>query len=77
MSRRDLGLGAILSRVQEAVRRGEAEVRVRNVSADLADDQEEGGDIAGRLARLKALHDRGLITARDYETKKAEILAGL
>ena len=71
------GLGAILSRVQEAVRRGEAEVRVRNVSADLAGDQEEGGDIAGRLARLKALHDRGLITARDYETKKAEILAGL
>ena len=50
---------------------------MRNVSADLAGDQEEGGDIAGRLARLKALHDRGLITARDYEAKKAEILAGL
>ena len=70
------GLGGIIARVQEAVQRGEAEVRVRNVSLDLG-GEEAGGDIAARLAQLKALRDRGLITAQDYEAKKAEILAGL
>ncbi len=39
--------------------------------------EQDGGDIAARLAKLKALRDRGLITAQDYEAKKAEILAGL
>jgi hypothetical protein len=67
------GLGGIIGRVQDAVQRGEAEIRARDVPG--AD--EDGGDIAGRLARLKALRDRGLITAQDYEAKKAEILAGL
>ncbi len=71
------GLNDILSRVQEAARRGDAEVRVRNVSVDLGGDETGGGDIAGRLSQLKALRDRGLITARDYEAKKADILAGL
>lgn len=70
------GLGAILARVQEAVQRGEAEVQVRNVAVDLA-GEEAGGDIAARLAQLKALRDQGLITAQDYEAKKAEILTGL
>lgn len=36
-----------------------------------------GDPIAERLARLNALHDRGLITAAEYEAKKAEILARL
>lgn len=65
-------LNAILSRVSQAVQRGDADVTVRNLSVDTG-----GGDIAARLARLKALRDQGLITAADYEAKKAEILAGL
>ncbi|HKR25765.1 MAG TPA: SHOCT domain-containing protein [Allosphingosinicella sp.] len=40
-------------------------------------DEEAGDDLAARLARLKALRDRGLITAADYEAKKAEILSRL
>ena len=36
-----------------------------------------GEDAAERLARLGQLRDRGLITAADYEAKKAEILKGL
>ncbi|HTU13545.1 MAG TPA: SHOCT domain-containing protein [Allosphingosinicella sp.] len=71
------GLRDIFARVEEAMRRGEADVQVRNVSIDLTGQQEAGGDIAARLAQLKALRDQGLITAQDYEAKKAEILAGL
>ena len=65
-------LNNILARVQDAVQRGEA----GTVSRDGADG-EAGGDIAARLARLKALRDQGLITARDYEARKAEILGEL
>jgi hypothetical protein len=36
-----------------------------------------GDDPADRLARLSALRDQGLITAEDYEAKKAEILSRL
>lgn len=71
------GLGDLLNRVQEAVQRGEADVRVRNYSVDLAGDEADGGDVAARLTQLRALRDQGLITAQDYEAKKAEILAGL
>jgi hypothetical protein len=67
------GLGDLIARVQEAAQRGEAGVSVRRSSPD----EPDGGDIAARLARLKALRDQGLITAQDYEAKKAEILAGL
>jgi hypothetical protein len=35
------------------------------------------GPIASRLAQLEDLRQRGLISARDYEAKKAEILADL
>jgi hypothetical protein len=70
------GLGDILARVQDAVQRGEAGVRIGSASVDLA-NAGAGDDIAARLAQLKALRDRGLITAQDYEAKKAEILAGL
>lgn len=69
-------LGGILARVSDAVRRGEANVTVRNISIDAADSG-GGGDFAARLAQLKALRDQGLITAEDYEAKKAEILSGL
>jgi hypothetical protein len=72
-----VNLNDILSRVQEAVQRGEADVQVRNVSVDPGGAEPGGGDIAARLAQLKALRDRGLITGQDYEAKKAEILAGL
>jgi hypothetical protein len=71
-------LNDILARVQDAVQRGEAQVTVRNVSIDGQDlGTVGGGDIAPRLAQLKALRDQGLITAEDYEAKKAEILSGL
>ncbi len=62
----------ILARVSDAVRRGEADVQVRNASMDTG-----GGDIAARLAQLKALRDQGLITAQDYEARKAGILSEL
>ena len=71
------GLGGIVGRVQEAVQRGEADVRVRTASVDRPGDADGDRDIAERLAQLKSLRDRGLITAQDYEAKKAEILAGL
>jgi hypothetical protein len=70
------GLGDLLARVQQAVRRGEADIRMRNVSG-LSGAEAGDGDIAARLAQLKALRDQGLITAEDYEAKKAEILSGL
>ena len=70
------GLGDLLARVQQAVQRGGANVRVRNVSTGLPTEA-GGGDIAARLAQLKTLRDQGLITAADYEAKKAEILSGL
>lgn len=66
-------LGAILGQVSEAVRRGRANVVVHDTQVvDLS-----GEGPAERLAQLKALRDQGLITAADYEAKKAEILAGL
>ena len=71
------GLNDILARVQQAAQRGEADGHVRNVAADPSGTEAGGGDIAARLAQLKALRDQGLITAQDYEAKKAEILSGL
>jgi hypothetical protein len=66
-------LRAILSQVSEAVRRGQANVVVHDTNVvDLS-----GDDAAARLAQLKQLRDQGLITAADYEAKKAEILSGL
>lgn len=66
-------LGSILGQVSEAVRRGQARVVVHDAQVvDLS-----GEEPAERLARLKALRDQGLITASDYEAKKAEILAGM
>jgi len=56
--------GPILDQVAEAARR-RAEAAV------------PPADAAGRLARLKELRDQGLITAADYEAKKAEILSGI
>lgn len=63
----------ILARVSEAMRRGEANVVVRGMALDADGDD----DPAGRLAQLKALRDQGLISAADYEAKKAEILSRL
>lgn len=59
-------LRSILSQVADAAQRRQADVTA-----------ESGADPAGRLARLKQLRDQGLITAADYEAKKAEILSGL
>lgn len=63
----------IIGRVTEVIERDDAHVVVRNTSIDAS----AGDDVAGRLARLKQLRDQGLITAADYEAKKAEILSGL
>lgn len=70
-------LNAILAKVQGAVQRGEAQVEVRNTTVDLSGGEASGGGAAARLAQLRDLRDQGLITAEDYEAKKAEILAGL
>jgi hypothetical protein len=71
-------INAILAQVADAVRRGKADVTVQGVNyEETHGDETGGGDIAGRLAQLKVLRDQGLITAEDYEAKKAEILAGL
>lgn len=69
----DLNLDDILSRVTDAMTRGEAHVVVRNgaLGETAADDP------AARLAQLKRLRDDGLITDDDYEAKKAEILSDL
>lgn len=61
-----LDLRGLLGQVSEAAQRGRAQV----VDAS-------GEDPADRLAQLKQLRDQGLITAADYESKKAEILRGL
>jgi hypothetical protein len=63
------GLGGLLGRVAQAAQRGAA--------AREAPAAAEAGDAAERLARLRALRDQGLITALDYEAKKAEILSRL
>ena len=63
------GLGGLLGRVAQAAARGAA--------AREAPAEAESGDVAERLARLRALRDQGLITALDYEAKKAEILSRL
>jgi membrane protein implicated in regulation of membrane protease activity len=62
-------LGGLLGRVAQAAARGAA---ARDAPAG-----EETGDVAERLARLRALRDQGLITASDYDAKKAEILSRL
>lgn len=62
-------LGGLLGRVAQAAARGAA--------ARQAPAVEETGDVAERLARLRALRDQGLITALDYDAKKAEILSRL
>lgn len=62
-------LGGLLGRVAQAAARGAA---ARDAPA-----AEETGDVAERLARLRALRDQGLITALDYDAKKAEILSRL
>ena len=78
-------ISSILAKVAEAVQRGGPSVVVRNMSYDSAtgnwsesgDDGEDGGDPGERLTRLKQLYDQGLITAAEYQQKRAEILSGL
>ena len=69
-------LQSILSQVADAVKRGEARVRVHGADFGVPPGT-AGEDPAERLAQLKRLHDQDLITAADYEAKKAEILSGL
>jgi Short C-terminal domain len=60
------GLRSILDQVADAAQRRQASVAAAS-----------GEEPAERLAQLKQLRDQGLITAADYEAKKAEILSGL
>jgi hypothetical protein len=66
-------LQAILAQVADSIRHGQAEINVRNFTVE----DEDGDSVAERLARLKQLHETGLISGDDYEAKKAEILSGL
>lgn len=66
------GAQDILARVSDAMQQRGADVVVHNVAPGTAPD-----DLADRLAQLKQLRDQGLITAEDYEAKKAELLARL
>lgn len=72
-------ISSILAKVAEAVERGGANVVVRNLRHDSAagDADEPEPSPAERLERLKALLDQGLITAQEYQAKRAEILSGL
>jgi len=65
-------LSSLLGRVAQAAERGAAERAASGTAPDA-----ESGDVADRLAQLRALRDQGLITAQDYEAKKAEILSRL
>ena len=70
-------LQAILGQVAEALQQGQADVRVHSFTIDGAAAAGEADNPAQRLARLKQLHDAGLIDDQDYEAKKDEILSGL
>ena len=70
-------LRAILARVAEAVERGDGKVVVRNMSFGAPDGPGDDADAAERLGLLRELRDQGLISAEDYEAKKAEILSGI
>jgi hypothetical protein len=59
-------LRSILGQVADAAQRRQASVTVAS-----------GEEPAERLAQLKQLRDQGLITAEDYEAKKAQILSQL
>jgi hypothetical protein len=73
-----LDVGSILAAVSEAVERGNARVVVRTATVGSTGEAEpDDADPAVRLGRLKQLRDEGLISAEDYETKKAEILSAL
>jgi hypothetical protein len=71
-------IGSILAMVSEAVERGNARVVVRNMTVgDPGSAPPDDSEPVERLAQLKLLLDQGLISAEDYETKKAEILSDL
>jgi hypothetical protein len=72
-------LQAILGQVAQALQGGQADFDVRTITIDAGGTAIEGdpSDPAGRLAALKQLRDSGLISDRDYESKKAEILSGI
>jgi len=72
-----IDLNSILARVAEAVERGDGKVVVRNMSFGAPDGPGDDADAAERLGLLRELRDQGLISAEDYEAKKAEILSGI
>ncbi|WP_221892858.1 SHOCT domain-containing protein [Parasphingopyxis marina] len=73
-------ISAILSLVADAVKNGKTgKVSVRHRALDTQDDGDgewagEDHDAAARLAELRDLLDRDLITQADFQAKKAEIL---
>jgi hypothetical protein len=66
-------LQAILAQAAVSLQQGEANVTISSVAIDDGD----GSGAAERLARLKQLHEAGLIGGGEYAAKKAEILSDL
>ena len=59
---------------QEINRLMELSSRARAVRAPVASPPAANADVADQIRKLAALRDDGVITADDYETKKAELL---
>jgi hypothetical protein len=71
-------LQAILAQVADSLRRGEANVTIRNVTiGDRDGGDPEASDVADRLARLDQLHRTGLVSDEEYRAGRAEILSAL
>jgi len=71
-------LQAILAQVADSLRRGEANVTVRNVTLDNLDGGDpDGDDVAERLARLGELHGAGLISDEEHRARRTDILSSI
>jgi hypothetical protein len=69
-------LQAILAQVADSLRRGDAEVTVRNMRIGDPDDP-DGNEVAECLARLEQLRGAGVISDDEYRATRAEILSSL
>jgi hypothetical protein len=71
-------LQAILAQVADSLRRGDADVTVRNITIGDPDGGDpDGNEIAERLARLEQLRGAGVISDEEYRAGRAEILSSL
>jgi hypothetical protein len=71
-------LQAILAQVADSLRRGEANVTIRNFTiGDPGGEDAGANDVAERLARLEQLRGAGLVNDEEYRAGRAEILASI